>query len=139
MEIRTEDMTTFIVRRYSLAFKKQVVAEYESGASTSELKQRYGINGGSTIARWVKQYGREGLRGKLMVIQKPEEQERVQQLEGRIAELEQLVAQLSLDKFMLESTLAVAEEELGHEVKKKSPTASPSKPSRDERKRGVGP
>jgi hypothetical protein len=39
-----------------------------------------------------------------MMIQKPEEQERVKQLEGRIAELEKLVAQLLLDSFMLEST-----------------------------------
>ena len=71
-----------------------------------------------------------------MVIQKPEEQERVKQLEGRIAELEKVIAQLSLDKFMLESTLAVAEEQLGHEVKKKPPTASRSKPSRDQGEAG---
>ena len=71
-----------------------------------------------------------------MMIQKPEEQERVKQLEGRIVELEKLVAQLSLDKFMLESTLVVAEEQLGHKVKKKPPTASPSKPSRDQGKAG---
>ena len=132
-------MTEFIVRRYSLAFKKHVVAEYEAGASVKQLNQRYGINGGSTVFRWVKQYGREGLRGKLMVIQKPEEQEQVKQLEGRIAELEQLVAQLSLDKFMLESTLAVAEEQLGHEVKKKTPTSLPNKPKGDDWKRGAGP
>jgi len=69
-----------------------------------------------------------------MVIQKPEEQNQVKKLQARIAELEQLVAQLSLDKFMLESTLAVAEEELGHEVKKKSPTVSPTMPRRGKKK-----
>jgi transposase-like protein len=132
-------MTETIVKRYSLAFKKHVAAEYEAGASMNELSQRYGITGKGTVARWVKQYGREGLRVKLMVIQKPEEQEHVKQLEGRIAELEKLVAQLSLDKFMLESVLAVAEEELGHEVKKNPPTKSPSTPSRGERKRGADP
>ena len=132
-------MTKTIIRRYSLAFKKQVVAEYEAGASTYRLKQRYGIGSNGTVGRWVRQYGREGMRVKLMVIQKPEEQERVKQLEGHITELEQLVAQLSLDKFMLECTLAVAEEQLGHEVKKKTTTKSPSKPRRGERKRGAGP
>jgi transposase-like protein len=105
----------------------------------NELSQRYGITGKGTVARWVKQYGREGMRVKLMVIQKPEEQEHVKQLEGRIAELEKLVAQLSLDKFMLESVLAVAEEELGHEVKKKTSSKSPSRLSLSERKRGTGP
>lgn len=129
-------MTETIIRRYSLAFKKHVVAEYEAGATVYELSRRYGITGNGTVARWVKQYGREGLRVKLMVIQKPEEQKRVKQLEERITELEQLVARLSLDKFMLESTLAVAEEELGHEVKKKPLTASPNTPSRDKKKGG---
>lgn len=129
-------MTEFTIRRYSLAFKKHVVAEYEAGATLTQLSQRYGINGKSTVTRWVKQHGREGLRGKLMVIQTPEEQERVKQMEERIAELEKLVAQLSLDKFMLESTLAVAEEELGHEVKKKTLIASPSKPKRNQGKAG---
>ena len=132
-------MTEIIIRRYSLAFKKQVVAEYEAGASVYELSRRYGITGNGTVARWVRQYGREGMRVKLMVIQKPEEQERVKQLEGRITELERLVAQLSLDKFMLESTLAVAEEEVGHEVKKKPSTALPSTPSRGKVKRGSDP
>ena len=130
-------MAETIIKKYSLAFKKHVVTEYEAGASVYRLSQRYGITGKSTVARWVKQYGREGLRVKLMVIQKPEEQEQVKQMEGRIVELEQLVAQLSLDKFMLESTLAVAEEELGHEVKKKTPTPTPIKPSRDQG--GAGP
>ncbi len=127
-------MAETIIKKYSLAFKKHVVAEYEAGASMYQLNKRYSITGGTTVKRWVKQYGREGLRVKLMMIQKPEEQERVKQLEGRIVELEKLVAQLSLDKFMLESTLVVAEEQLGHKVKKKPPTASPSKPSRDQGK-----
>ena len=109
-------MTETIIKRYGLAFKRHVVAEYEAGASMYELNRRYSITGSHTVARWIKQYGREGLRVKLMVIQKPEEQEQVKQLEKRISELERLVAQLSLDKFMLESTLAVAEEELGHGV-----------------------
>jgi transposase-like protein len=132
-------MTETIIKRYSMAFKKHVVAEYETGASVYELSRRYGITGKGTVARWVRQYGREGMRVKVMVIQKPEEQERSKQLEERIAELEQLVTQLSLDKFMLECSLTVAEEQLGHEVKKKTLTSSPSKPSRGERKRGAGP
>jgi transposase-like protein len=130
-------MAETIIKKYSLAFKKHVVAEYEAGASMYQLNKRYSITGGTTVKRWVKQYGREGLRVKLMMIQKPEEQERVKQLEGRIAELEKVIAQLSLDKFMLESTLAVAEEQLGHEVKKKPHTASPSKSSRDQGKAGL--
>jgi len=131
-------MTETVIKRYSLAFKKHVVAEYEAGASAYKLSGRYGITGNGTVARWIKQYGREGLRVKLMVIQKPEEQERVKELEGRIAELEKLVSQLSLDKFMLESTLAVAEQELGYKAKKKPLTSSPNTPSRGKKKGETG-
>lgn len=113
-----------IIRRYSLAFKKQVVEEYEAGASASALRRRYGLGGTHMVVQWVEQYSREGVRHRLMVVQTPEEQERVKELEAQVAELEKLIAQLSLDKFMLESTLAVAEEELGHEVKKKLRSSS---------------
>ena len=55
-----------------------------------------------------------------------------QALQERIANLEKLVAQLSLDKLMLESTLAVAEQELGYPVKKKQVTKLSRKRSRRE-------
>lgn len=113
-----------IVKRYSIAFKQQVVREYEAGESASKLRRRYGIGSTHAVVKWVNQYGREGVRHKLMVIQTPEEQEKVKELETRVAELEKLVAQLSLDKFMLESSLMVAEDLLGEPVKKKPHTPS---------------
>lgn len=123
-----------IIKRYSVAFKKQVVKEYEAGHSASSLQRRYGFSNPHMVVKWVNKYGREGVRHKLMVVQTPQEQERIKELEARIAELEKLAAQLSLDKFMLECSLAVAEKELGHEVKKKSPTPSSPKPSSGSKK-----
>jgi transposase len=111
-------MDKIAYRRYSIAFKRQVVQEYESGASASELRQKYGIGGGSTISLWIKQYGREGSRYKLMVIQKPAEQNRVKELEERVRLLESALAQLGLEKLMLESVVAVAEKELKVDLKK---------------------
>lgn len=119
--------TQQIVKRYSLAFKKQVVKEYEAGASASALKRKYGLGCTHMVVKWVEKYGREGVRHKLMVVQTPEEQEQVKELEAHVAELEKLVAQLSLDKFMLESSLAVAEKQLGHTVKKKIAMPSSTK------------
>jgi transposase-like protein len=119
--------STQVVKWYSLAFKKQVVQEYEAGASASALRRKYGIGCTHMIVKWVNKYGREGVRHKLMVVQSPEEQEAVKELEARVAELEKLVTQLSLDKFMLESSLAVAEEALGYKVKKKPHTPSSRK------------
>jgi len=113
-----EKMEKIPLRRYSEAFKKQVVREYEAGAAANNLREKYGIKGRSTISTWLKKYGREGSRYQLMVIQKPEEQEQVKQLKKRVQELEKAVAQLTLDKLMLESLMAVIEAETGEEVKK---------------------
>lgn len=128
-------MVKEIIKRYSITFKKQVVSEYESGASIYELNRRYGINGATTVKSWVGQYGREGLRHKLIMIQQPEEQERVRELEGQVKELEAMVAKLSLEKFIAECALEVAEEDLGYKVKKKSVTESLAKRKKDIRKR----
>lgn len=107
-----------LIKRYSQAFKQQVVKEYEAGHSISDLQKKYGIVGGSTIQTWIKQYGREGLRHKLMVIQQPEEQNLVKVYKDRMSQLEKVVAQLSLDKLILEASLAEAEARLGEDVKK---------------------
>jgi len=104
--------------RYSEAFKRQVVREYEAGASASRLRAKYGIKGGSTISTWIKQYGREGSRYEMIVIQKPEERDEVKALKKRVQELESALAQTMLDKLMWESLVEVIEEEEGIKVKK---------------------
>lgn len=111
-------MPALVIKRYSEAFKQQVVREYEAGTSMHELSVKYGIGGGNTISGWVTKYGRAGFRHKLLVIQTPEEQNQYKQLKERNERLEKLVAQLLLDKVMLESTLQVAEERLGLDLKK---------------------
>ena len=78
----------------------------------------------STVQDWVKKYGTEGLRRGLMVMQTAEERDQVKELQERNRQLEQLVAQLSLDKLMLESTVAVIERDYGIDVKKNGLTSS---------------
>lgn len=108
-----------IIKQYSEAFKQQVVSEYVAGASCKALQRKYGIKGNDTIQKWVRKYGPAGLRTELVVIQRSEERERERELRERVSQLEQAVAQLTLDKIVLESTLAEAEHLLGTEVKKK--------------------
>jgi hypothetical protein len=55
-----------------------------------------------------------------MVIETPNERQRVKQMEERIAQLEAALAQVSLDKFMLETIIMVADEKHGLELKKKA-------------------
>ncbi len=118
-----------IIKRYSQAFKQQVVKEYEAGSSVNELRTKYGIGGGSTIQSWIQHYGREGTRHKLLVIQSPQEQNQVKVLQERVVQLEKVVAQLTLDKLMLAASLAEAEAQLGEGVKKKGAPKSLSGPT----------
>ncbi len=117
-----------VMKRYSEAFKRQVVSEYEEGHSVVSLQARYGITGNGTIERWVKKYAHAGLRHELVIIQRGDERDRQKAVEARVRELETAVAQLTLEKIVLESSLAEAEKLLGMEVKKNGAPPS-SKPA----------
>jgi len=107
-----------IMKRYGEAFKRQVVSEYEDGYSVQDLRRKYGITGNGTIERWVRQYANAGLRHELITIQRAVERERERELEKRVRALEAAVSQLTLEKIVLESSLAEAEKLLGQDVKK---------------------
>ncbi len=50
---------------YSISFKLSVVQEYETTQiSLGALKQKYGIQGCSTISRWIEKYGNFDTRNK---------------------------------------------------------------------------
>lgn len=127
-------MTTVIVKRYSLAFKQAVVREYEAGESLTSLSHKYGITGATTLKKWVEQFGRYGTRHKLMVIQKPEEQNRIHELEQRITDLEKALAQVTLDKLMLTATLEVVERDYHIKVKKTHERPSSTQPTNKARR-----
>ena len=117
-------MTKKKIKRYSEAFKRQVVAEYESGISISDLQKKYGITGGMTIPNWIKKYAKEGFRHELVRIQTAEEVNRVKELEQQVEELEQVLGKVMLEKLKLESILAELEEIYGVEVKKNAVRSS---------------
>lgn len=93
------------IKRYSEAFKRQIVAEYESGSSISELQRKYGVTGGQTVQSWIKKYAKEGLRHGVVRIQNAEEAHRVKELEQQVQELEQTLAKVVLEKLKLEAIL----------------------------------
>ena len=108
------------VRRYSQAFKQQVVREYETGASIYQLLEKYGIGAHKTVERWVKQLGRSGYRSEKIVIQSREDQVAFKAMKSRIEELEKALASAVLDNRMLRATLEVAEETFDIDLKKHS-------------------
>jgi transposase-like protein len=106
------------IRRYSQAFKQQVVREYEAGASVYSLQQKYGIKAHRTVQRWVGQYGRSGYRSEVVVIQTVEDQLEVKAMKERMAELESALAETVLENRMLKTTLEVASQALEMDLKK---------------------
>ena len=113
-----------VYKTYSEAFKRQVVQEYEAGASLSALQRKYGIGNLRTLRRWVEQYSRQGLRHGVAHIQTREEADRTRVLEAQVARLEKALAQMTLEKLLLESTLALYQETYGDELaEKKGPSS----------------
>ena len=106
------------IKRYSQAFKQQVVREYEAGASVKQLREKYGIGSPNTIKGWVEQYGRYGYRAEVVVIQTIEDQQEVKAMKRRMSELEAALAEAVLENRMLNSTITVAEQALGIDLKK---------------------
>ena len=129
-------MTKKKIKRYSEAFKRQVVSEYEAGSRVSDLQKKYGITGGETIPRWIKQYARKGFLHDLIRIQTAEEADRVRELEEQVQELEQTLGKVTLEKLRLESILEELEDMYGEEVKKNAVRSSPELPTKSERSKG---
>lgn len=105
-------------KRYSEAFKRQVVSEYEAGVSVNALKKKYGIKGSETINLWIGKYAREGFRHELIRIQTADEIDQIKSLEKRIEELERTLGRVTLEKLKLESIVEELEESYGVEIKK---------------------
>ena len=116
-------MTKRKIKRYSEAFRQEVVREYEAGSSIAELRQKYGIGGERTIQRWIEKYSVSGLRHQVIRIQRADEAQRVRELEARVRELEAALGKVTLEKLLLESTLEVLEAEYGIEAKKNAPAS----------------
>ncbi|GAH14817.1 unnamed protein product [marine sediment metagenome] len=125
-------MTKKKIKRYSEAIKRQVVAEYETGISISDLQKKYGITGGMTIPSWIKKYAKQGFRHELVRIQTAEEASRVKELEQQVQELEQTLGKVVLEKLKLESILEELEETYGVDVKKNAVRSSQDFPKKSE-------
>ncbi len=123
-------------KRYSEAFKRQVVSEYEAGMSVNSLKKKYGIKGSETINLWIKKYAREGFRHELIRIQTADEIDQIKSLEKRIEELERTLGRVTLEKLKLESMVEELEESFGVEIKKNEVPSSNGSQIRPKRTEG---
>jgi len=98
---------------YSLAFKLQVIEEVEKGYLTyRESQKKYGIQGRSTVLKWLRKHGRLNWNKGVILNKKNTPYHQIQELKKRIKRLE-------AEKEILSMVIDVADEELGTNLRKK--------------------
>lgn len=108
-----------ITLRYSISFKQKVIREIEEeGLTIREASRRYGIKGGSTIARWMKRVGKNHLLNKVVRVETGEEKDRLKELEAEIKRLKIALADATLANHALETLVEVVNEHYQTDVKK---------------------
>jgi transposase-like protein len=103
------------VVRYSEAFKLRLVEDVANGKyqSLDEAMRRNGIRGGSTLSKWIKQYGREDILPKRIKVETMNEIDELQGARRRIRELEAALADAHMDYCLESAFLDIACEQLG--------------------------
>ena len=125
-------MTQRIIKRYSNAFKLQVVRQIEQGQlSIAQAQRRYDIGGRSTIPRWLKDLGKNHHTCKIMRIETPDDVDRLKTLQHQRQELDSALAQPKI--LALESTIAGAEKHCGVDLKKTPLSEHRPRPRNSER------
>ena len=100
-------------RDYSLAFKLEAVAEVERGELTYKQSQRkYGIQGRSTVLKWLRKYGRLDWKSTTSMTGKPSPNKKIRELEKKLKRLE-------AEKEILNQAIDIADKELGTDIRKK--------------------
>lgn len=104
--------------RYGEAFKRQVVDEIEKGKFTGvyAASRAYGINGATTVSRWIRKYGNTDLLPKKITIHTLDEQDEKKQLKKRVKDLERALADSYMSGLLKESYLEIACERMGMDV-----------------------
>ncbi len=107
-----------LVYRYSIAFKQQVIEQFESGrfSSINEAKEHYGIRGDYTIQKWLRKYGRNHLCPKIVRVEMPDEKDQIKQLKKQIKQLQEVLGRTQAEKVISDVFLEIACEKLGEDV-----------------------
>jgi len=108
-----------VIRRYSTAFKLQVLKEIEDGKlSIAEAQKLYGIKGGDTISSWMKKFGKFASLPIIQRIEVPGEVVRIKELEKELQTLKAALAQMCVENVSLKALIDVAEEYYKVDLKK---------------------
>ena len=103
------------VRRYSEAFKRQVVGDLERGrfGSVHEAAGAYGVRRGTTVRRWVQQMGREVLLKRVIRIEAEGEPGELARLKAEARQLKEALADAVVDRSLAQSWFELLCEQQG--------------------------
>ena len=107
-----------VLYRYSEAFKREVVEALESGrcSSVHAAQVHFGIKGSETVAKWLKRMGRNDLRTKVVRVEKPDEADRIKELQKQVAQLQRALGQTQALNLLNEELLRTACQRLGEDM-----------------------
>jgi transposase len=106
------------VIRYSISFRQMIVKEIEEGAGIEQVKKKYDIGGGTTVQRWIKNFGKNYLLNKLIRIETMDERNKIKQLEEDNKRLKLALADAYMAKDCLEGVIRMADKEYKTDLKK---------------------
>ncbi len=74
-----------------------IVRELEAGGiNVAQIARKYGVGGRGSIQYWIRKYG-NGTLGRIIRVEKPEEQNENEQLKRRVRALEAALADTNID------------------------------------------
>lgn len=104
------------VIRYSRAFKMQAVREVESGEHCAhQVKIKYGIKGGDTVLRWVRQLG-SGRYGKVIRVERADETREITRLRQQLRLAKEALADAHMELALEQAYLEEACEQMEQSV-----------------------
>ena len=110
-------------RKYSIEFKKRIVAEFEKGKfSVPQLEKLHGVRN-SLIYRWIYKFSTFNEQGFRIVEMKDSSNKKMKELEARLKELESAVGRKQIKIDYLEKMMEIAKEELDIDIKKNFATS----------------
>lgn len=129
-------------KNYSLSFKLQLVEEVEQGLLTkSQAKLKYGIQGDSTVTKWLQKYGTFDWEHKVPITMAKTPEQKILELEAKVkllekqkARAEHLAERADKKVIIFDMLVDMAEKEYDIQIRKNYKPGSSTSSKKNKRK-----
>jgi len=120
-------------RKFSPTLRKEVVKLVESGRLSVSAAAREYMVSPTSIYNWIHRHSTYNKKGHVLVVENESQDEKIKQMQQRIAELEQAVGHKQMQIDYYEKFVDLASEEVGEDLKKKYAAAASNGSSKTNR------